>query len=143
MKEHGIQNTIRNDLAGKAFCFRANVGSGWQGVGKPLRADRYMTVPLEPGDIVLRKARPFDTGLPTGFHDLFGFVPVVITQEMVGETFARFVSWEVKNEKGRERETQEAFRNAVNNAGGVSAVVRSSQEAIALVEFAKRARRCH
>ena len=31
MKEHDIQNDIRNALAGKAFIFRANVGSGWTG----------------------------------------------------------------------------------------------------------------
>lgn len=145
MKEHAIQNTIRNDLAGNAFCFRANVGKGWQGAGKPERnnTDKPITAVLFPGDIVLRKARPFDTGLPVGFHDLFGFVPVVITEDMVGETFARFFSMDVKSNKGRMSDAQTAFCNAVTNAGGVSGEARNSQDAIALVEDAKRARRCH
>lgn len=138
MKEHGIQNTIRNDLAGIAYTFRANVGKGWQGVGKPYKADRHMTVALKPGDVVLRAARPFDTGLPPGFHDLFGWVAVEITPEMVGSKFARFVSYEVKTETGRVRPEQVAFRNAVNASGGVSEVVRSSADALAVVERARR-----
>jgi hypothetical protein len=137
MKEHGIQNAIRNALAGIAYVFRANVGRGWVGTGKPFRADRHMTVALAPGDVVLRQARPFDTGLPEGFHDLFGFVDVVITPEMVGETFARFVSFEVKTETGRPSQAQTNFRHAVNNAGGVSEICRSPDDALNVVARAR------
>lgn len=137
MKEHGIQNTIRNALAGVAHCFRANVGAGWVGVGKAFKADRHMTVALEPGDVVLRKARRFDTGLPEGFHDLFGFVQVIITPEMVGHKFARFVSWEIKTDNGRPSLAQTNFRNAVNNAGGVSEICRSPEEAMCVVTRAR------
>lgn len=142
MKEHGIQNTIRNDLAGEAYVFRANVGRGWVGVGKPFKADRPITVALKPGDVVLKQARPFDTGLPEGFHDLFGFVDVEITQDMVGQKFARFVSFEVKTAIGRASEKQKSFREAVNNAGGVSDIVRSSDDAMSVVHKA-RGRVCH
>ena len=137
MKEHGIQNAIRNALAGIAHCFRANVGAGWVGVGKAFKADRHMTVALEPGDVVLRKARRFDTGLPEGFHDLFGFVPVTITPDMVGQKFARFVSWEIKTETGRPSPAQTNFRHAVNNAGGVSDICRSTEDALDVVAKAK------
>jgi hypothetical protein len=137
MSEHGIQNTIRNALVGLAHVFRANVGTGWVGVGKPFRADRHMTVALAPGDVVLRKARPFDTGLPKGFHDLFGFVSVTITHDMVGKKFARFVSWEIKTETGRATPEQTHFGMAVNKAGGVSAVCRTPAEAIRVVDLAR------
>ncbi|WP_441253661.1 hypothetical protein [Bradyrhizobium sp. 613_E4_N2_2] len=138
MKEHGIQNTIRNALVGVAHCFRANVGKGWVGVGAPFKADRHMTVALAPGDVVLRQARPFDTGLPKGFHDLFGFVSVTITPSMVGKKFARFVSWEVKTETGRPTPEQTNFRIAVNGAGGVSDICRTPGDAIRLVEQARQ-----
>lgn len=137
MKEHGIQNAIRNDLAGSCFCFRANVGTGWQGQGKPFRATSRMVVAVAPGDVVLRNARPFDTGLPAGFHDLFGWAEVTITPDMIGQTFARFFSLEVKGENGRATDKQTAFREAVNRSGGVSAVVRSSAQAAAIVAAVK------
>jgi hypothetical protein len=143
VKEHGIQNEIRNELAGKAFCFRANVGRGWQGTGKPFRATSPIVVALKPGDMVLRQARPFDTGLPAGFHDLFGWVEVTITPDMVGEKFARFFSMDAKAEKGRVSAKQDDFSAAVNGSGGVAGIARSSQDAIELVQRAKLARRCH
>lgn len=48
--EHSIQNDIRNNTADIALLFRANVGSG-----------------------ITYDGRHFDTGLPKGFSDLFGF----------------------------------------------------------------------
>ena len=140
MKEHGIQNTIRNALAGLAHCFRANVGVGYTAdPRKTFKPDRRMTVSVGPKDIVLYDYRRFDTGLPKGFHDLFGFVSVTITPEMVGQKFARFVSWEVKAEKGRPSPEQTNFRHAVNNAGGVSDICRSPDDALDVVERARRA----
>jgi len=137
VKEHGIQNAIRNDLVGECFCFRANVGTGWQGEGQPFRVPARMVVAVEAGDVVLRKARTFDTGLPPGFHDLFGWAEVTITPEMVGQTFARFFSIEVKDEKGRMRSGQTSFREAVNRSGGASGVARTVQEARGIVDAAK------
>jgi hypothetical protein len=137
VKEHGIQNTIRNALAGLAHCFRANVGKGWQGVGAPFKADRHMTVALAPGDVVLRQARPFDTGLPKGFHDLFGFVSITVTQDMVGVKLARFVSWEIKSPTGRATPEQTNFRMAVNAAGGVSEICRTTDDALHVVARAR------
>ena len=64
MSEHRIQNEIRNALAGECILFRANVGTGWQGQGKPLRIMRTQSVVVQPGDVVLRQARPFSTVLP-------------------------------------------------------------------------------
>jgi hypothetical protein len=134
VKEHGIQNTIRNDLAGKCFCFRANVGTGFT-ASKPdtFRVPAPMVVSVKPGDVVLYRARPFDTGLPAGFHDLFGWDEVTITPDMVGQKFARFVSFEVKTDTGRESGKQTAFRHALNRSGGASGVVRSSADAFGVL----------
>lgn len=133
MKEHPLQNEIRNALAGQCFTFRANVGTGWQGVGAPIRTSRPITVHLMPGDVVLRQARPFSTGLPEGFSDLFGFVPVEITPDMVGKRVAIFHALEVKPEKKKPTAQQVAFIQAVNDNGGRSGVVRSVQDAVNVI----------
>lgn len=137
MSEHAIQNAIRNALAGKALIFRANIGQGWTSSEKPLKARHYMTVSLAPGDVVLRDARPFSTGLPPGFSDLFGLVPVVITPDMVGQQVAVFTALEVKTAKGKPTEKQAAFIKAVNDNGGRADVVRSPEDAVRVVEGGK------
>ena len=126
MKEHGIQNTIRNALAGKCLLFRANVGQAWTGDAKR----------MPNGDILLKKPRPFSTGLPPGFSDLFGLVPVKITPDMVGQTVGVFVALEVKAERGKASPQQERFLKAVNDNGGRGAVVRSPEDAMRAVERA-------
>ena len=125
MSEHAIQNTIRNSLAGKGLIFRANSGQAWQ--SNDIKK-------LPGGDLLLKKPRPFSTGLPPGFSDLFGLVPVVITPEMVGQTVAVFVALEVKAPKGRPSDKQTAFIRAVNDNGGRAGVVRSPEDAVAIIE---------
>lgn len=131
--EHTIQNAIRNALAGEAFLFRGNVGVGWQGTGKPIKVPYPMTVNMNPGDVLLRQARTFDTGLPKGFHDVFGWVEVTITPDMVGQKIARFTSFDTKSETGRKTPEQVAFANAVNNSGGRAGFARSVEEARAII----------
>lgn len=124
MNEHALQNEIRNALAGKCFTFRANVGNGW--IGDATK--------LPDGSVLIRNARPFTTGLPPGFSDLFGFVPVEITPEMVGKTLAVFVAMEVKTKTGRVSPQQSAFLKAVNDNGGRSGVTRSVADALKVIE---------
>lgn len=131
--EHDIQNAIRNDLSGTCLAFRANVGTGWVGRGKPLIADRTMAVSVAPGDIVLRSGRRFSTGLPPGFSDLFGGVPVKITPEMVGTTILQFFAIEVKDEAGRLRAGQGPFLTSIQRHGGRSGVARSAEDARRIV----------
>jgi hypothetical protein len=120
MSERAIQNAGRNALAGQCLCFRANIGQAWTG-----DAER-----LPNGDVLIRNARPFSTGLPAGFHDTFGIVPVMVTQDMVGSTVGMFFSVEYKDAKGRATPKQLAFRDAIRRMGGRSGIARSAQEAI-------------
>lgn len=123
-EEHSIQNEIRNTLAGQCLLFRANVGQAWAG---------QVVARLPNGDMVLRNARPFATGLPTGFADLFGLVPVEVTPDMVGQRVAVFTAIEVKAPKGRVSDKQAAFLKAVNDNGGRAGVARSPKDALRLV----------
>lgn len=132
MKEHAIQNAIRNALAGRCLLFRANVGKAWQS-NDVVKVPRQMPVVMGPRDVLLRNARPFDTGLPPGFTDLFGMATVTITPDMVGQQVAVFIAPEVKDEKGRPSPLQKNFIAAVNNAGGRAGVVRSVEDAERLV----------
>ncbi|QMP19205.1 hypothetical protein [Pseudomonas phage Persinger] len=124
MSEHAIQNTIRNALAGKGLIFRANVGQAWTGE-QFVRQGRNM---------LIINARPFTTGLPPGFSDLFGLVPVTITADMVGQKVAVFTALEVKTPKGKPTTQQQAFIQAVNDNGGRAGVVRCAEDAVRVVE---------
>ena len=64
-------------------------------------------------------------GLVTGSADLIGWQSVVITEAMVGQRFARFLSVEVKTPTGRLSPEQETWRQAVLKAGGIAVVARS------------------
>jgi hypothetical protein len=121
MSEHALQNTIRNALAGMCLLFRANVGKGWTGDAVRMPNGR---------DVLIRDARPFDTGLPPGFSDTFGLVPVTITQDMVGQTIGVFVAGEVKTPNGRVTPQQQAFLDAIARNGGRAAVWRSVDDAM-------------
>lgn len=123
-REHAIQNDIRNALCDKGLFFRAQVGQAWTGS----KVERL------PGNrVLIHGARPFSTGLPPGFSDLFGEVPVVITQEMVGQTIGVFAVIEVKD-KGKPTEKQLAFIKAVNDNGGRGGVARSVEDALRIVD---------
>lgn len=119
MSEHKIQNEVRNALAGHCMAFRANVGHAWTGEA----------VRMPGGDMLLKNPRPFSTGLPPGFSDLFGLVPVTITPDMVGKKVGVFFALEVKAQKGRVSDKQAAFLKAVQNYGGRAGVVRSVEDA--------------
>lgn len=130
-KEHALQNGIRNALAGRALIFRANVGKAWQS-NDVVKVPRQMPVVMGPRDVLLKNARPFETGLPPGFSDLFGLVAVEITPDMVGQKLAVFTALEVKD-GARVSPLQKNFINAVNDNGGRAGVVRSVEDAEHLV----------
>lgn len=98
--EHSIQNDIRNNTADIAVLFRANVGQG-----------------------ITYDGRHFDTGLPKGFSDLFGF----------RKSDGRAVFIEVKTETGRIRPEQQNFINKMRLYGALAGVARSVQDARAII----------
>lgn len=123
MNEHGIQNTIRNALAGMLVLFRVNVGQGWTGDIERQRD----------GSILIRNPRPFTTGLPAGFSDTFGVKRVTITQDMVGQVIGQAVFGEIKTPTGRVSTQQAAFLQAMKNNGARAGVWRSVDDALAMV----------
>lgn len=112
-----------------ARLFRQNTGMAW--VGKTEQIKRATTVRVEPGDVIIRKARPFHAGIK-GMSDLGGWVPVEVTREMVGGTVAVYAQVEVK-ENGRPTREQVAWIDAVNNAGGRAGVARTNDDLIRIL----------
>jgi len=77
----------------------------------------------------------FSYGLGKGTHDLIGWMPVEITEEMVGKTVAQFVSIEMKRGTDRLSKEQRAFLRSVNDAGGLSFVAETAEEAVAVLKM--------
>ena len=98
--EQEIQNEIRVGLSKAGhMVFRTNVGK-----------------------VRMMDGRWFDTGLPKGHPDLYGF-------SSDGQIF--YI--EVKNEKGRVRDDQRKFMDAMKKRGALVGVARSVKEAMDIV----------
>lgn len=109
-----------------ARLLRNNVGDAWQ--GRATVAHARTTVTLERGDVVIRNARRVSYGLCVGSSDLIGWTPVTITPEMVGRTVAVFTAVEAKTLRGRPTDAQIQFVHAVQAAGGLAAIARSTDD---------------
>lgn len=96
MREHDIQNAIREGVNDLAILFRINVGSGTTFDG------RY-----------------FETGVPKGFSDLFGF--------RLSDGKAVFI--EVKTPGGRVRPEQEKFIERMRGYGALAGIARCLNDA--------------
>lgn len=70
-------------------------------------------------------------GLCTGSSDIIGFVPVVITPDMVGQTVAVFLAVETKDEAAT-TEGQGNFIAMVRRFGGRAGIAKSDEDAIAV-----------
>jgi len=80
------------------------------------------------GAIKDRNNRLVRYGLVVGSGDLIGWQSVVITEAMVGQRFARFLSIEVKTPIGRLSPEQSTWQAAVQKAGGIAVVARSVED---------------
>lgn len=117
-----------------ARLFRQNSALAWAGD----RIDQYThrcMVTVNPGDVIVRKARPIRAGQP-GMSDLGGFMPIVITADMVGMRIARYVQAEVKTAKGKEQDNQRDWLAMVKRHGGLGGVVRSEDDLAILLSGA-------
>lgn len=111
-----------------ARLWRMNVGFGW--VASPeltVKANRPTQVLMNPGDVLLRQARPLKAGVE-GFCDNGGFVPVTVTPEMVGQTVAVSLWVENKQGLGRTSPAQKAFIAMIRRFGGRAGVSRNDED---------------
>jgi len=115
---------------GNVRLFRNSVGIGW--IGKTERVTRPTQVMINPGDVVIRKARALHAGLTEGSGDLIGWKSETIRPEHVGQTWAVFASVEGKQGSDRLRPAQTIWRDQVRAAGGIADVARSPEEARAM-----------
>jgi hypothetical protein len=76
-----------------------------------------------------RTGRLVTFGLARGSADLIGWRTITVTQAMVGTRLAIFTSIEVKVPTGRVRPEQQAWLEAVQQAGGVAGIARSVTDA--------------
>ncbi len=112
-----------------ARIFRNHVGLGWQ--GRAQQFARPGVVPVEPGDVLIRKARPLHAGLCVGSSDIIGWHSTVVTPNMIGRHVAIFTAAECKSQSGQLTTEQERFLNAVRKAGGIAIEARDADEAVA------------
>ncbi|MCZ6501866.1 MAG: VRR-NUC domain-containing protein [Gammaproteobacteria bacterium] len=114
---------------GSSRLFRMNVGMGWIGnTVKRFSSHRHINIHVHPGDVLIRNARPFHSGIK-GMSDLIGWSSVVVTPEMVGTTVAIYSAVEVKQKSGRPTDDQKIFIDNVRRCGGLAGVARSVEEA--------------
>ena len=118
-----------------ARLFRNNTGTAW--IGNVQHFKRLTQTMVNPGDVVIRQARPLHAGLCKGSSDLIGWVPVEITQAHVGQTLAVFAAPEVKVGKTAISQDQRTFISVVNLNGGCAGVVYTVEELEALIQKAK------
>ena len=112
---------------GPVRLWRNNVGTGWAGQATRVTQGNMRAVgaTLRPGDVVIRGGRPLHAGLCVGSSDLIGYRTV--------DGVAQFVALEVKTATGRLSAEQRQFIDVVTAAGGCAGVVRSVEDAQALL----------
>ena len=74
------------------------------------------------------ECRKVSYGLCKGSPDLVGFVPVKITEDMVGQTVAVFLAPEIKARKGKLTQAQENWIEMARSFGALAGVCRSTQD---------------
>jgi len=97
--------------------FRNNTGLGW--VGKANR--------LPSGDILIENPRPLHAGLCTGSSDLIGWMPTLITPDMVGKKIAIFLAVEVKAGTSPSPEQIQFIEN-IRAAGGIAGIAKKAED---------------
>ena len=76
------------------------------------------------GKVKMQNGRWFETGVPKGFSDLFGFRPD-----------GRIFFIEVKNEVGKLRPEQKIFIEQMKKRGALAGVARNIEDAMEIVNY--------
>lgn len=100
--------------------FRCNRGIGW--VGKSIRFSEVMKIEVQPGDVLIKKARPLHAGLVDGNGDYIGY-----------SSTGKFISLEIKTDTGIISPDQITWCDAVNHSGGIAGIVRDEEQAFDLL----------
>jgi hypothetical protein len=82
-----------------------------------------------------RTGRYVQFGLAKGSSDLIGFKKIKITEDMIGQEIAQFVSIEVKCPKGRLTPQQNNWLTFINKAGGITGVARSINDVFKILSL--------
>lgn len=99
--------------------FRMNSGMAW--AGESIRITKEQNIIVYPGDVIVKKARPFHAGFP-GMLDYGGWTKN-------GKTL-----WtEIKTPTGKIRPEQIQFIEAVRRSGGIAGIVRDEETAFDLL----------
>lgn len=79
-----------------------------------------------------KNGTPMKVGID-GQGDLLGYLPVVITKEMVGKKIAVYVSVETKVGRRQGTKEQLAWLKSVNENGGAAVIVRPGDDVAGMV----------
>lgn len=77
------------------------------------------------GTATTKDGRFIKFGLTVGSGDCIGYLPIVITEKMVGKTVAVFLSVESKTAKGVVKPEQQNWIDNVKKMGGIAFIARS------------------
>jgi hypothetical protein len=133
LKEHEIMNRIRIAISEYGKYFRVNAGTGWTSndIHKIFIPGRY---PLGAGDIILKNARPFTSGVPAGYTDISGVTTITVTPEMVGQKIGVATFLEIKTPGKKPTPDQVNFMGVMREAGCLVGVASSESEALKIVK---------
>lgn len=120
ISEHNIQNKILIEISKNINLtpFRINVGTGWTGNGMKREGNK----------LIIENPRPFRTGVPSGFPDLFVLRKRTITEDDVGKDICEFMYCEVKKENGKLSDNQIKFLEFLKKNKNCNGVVSYSVE---------------
>jgi hypothetical protein len=85
---------------------------------------------LQNGDFIVRHGRVVRYGLCEGSPDLVGYLPIIVTPEMVGAKIAVFVGAEAKFGRGRLSGVQKSFQTSAKADGGICFDFSTTEEAL-------------
>ena len=114
IKERDIQNEIRLAVSPHAIMLRVNSGTFWQGTRVwDARRNQHILTDIRPA-----------AGAPKGTSDLIG----------IRRDDGKFVAIECKTPRGRLREDQKLFIDAILKSNGIAGVARSAEDALKILE---------
>lgn len=101
-------------------------------LGATVHRNRRGMLPLPGGGML-----PFGLG-PDGYPDFVGYLPVVITPELVGQKLAVYVAIEAKTDSGVLAEHQFKVIEELRDAGAIAGVARNAEDVQGLLSVVRK-----